>query len=393
MPAADMPSLLQLLESPWVQGPLAFVAWVAVLLLVRRILLGGMRRVASRTAWNWDDILVQALSPTLLIVILGSGLVLLDRILPLSSEWDRAFDVTLAASMALAIIVFVDGLCRGTLDHATPSSPTLLGARGLILGGARVVVVSLGGLVFLDSIGISITPLLASLGVGSLAVALALQDTLTNLFAGVYMILDRPIEAGHLIQLESGEQGTVLRVGWRSTRIRTLPNNIVVVPNAKLGGSLIYNYSLDDPQVSIYVEVGVHYDSDLEKVERVTLEVARELMRTHEAGVPEFEPLVRFHAFADSSINFTAVLRAREFRVTYPLRSAFIKRLQARFRDEGIIIPFPIRTLDLPRRHLDGLRESLAAIGGSGPDAPAAGRSTPAGRAPAAPPARPEQRR
>jgi small-conductance mechanosensitive channel len=317
-----------------------------VLLLLRRVLMRALKRVAGRTHWTWDDVFIQALSGPLVIAILASGLVILGRILPLPSEWDRAFDVLLAAAIPLALVVAIDRLARGALERATARSPVLLGARGLILGAMRGLIISIGLLVFLDSIGISITPLLASLGVGSLAVALALQETLANLFAGLHIVVDRPLEPGHYVKLEGGEEGFVTRVGWRSTWIRTRPGNLVVVPNSKLASSIILNTSLPAPDMAFLVQVGVHYDSDLERVERVTLEVGREVMRDVPGGVSAFEPLVRFHTFADSSINFTVVLRSRDFDSHNLVMHEFIKRLHARFRREGIVIPFPIRTIN-----------------------------------------------
>src|SRR5437867_3244470 len=182
--------------SPWVQAPAALILWIAVFLVAKKIVLSAIRRVAARTAWSWDDVLIDALSRPLLIGILASGLLLCDRILPLAPEWDRAFDVLFAFSVALALVLFVDRAMHGALDRLAADSSILRGARGLIQGGLRGLVVGIGLLIFLDSIGISITPILASLGVGSLAVALALQDTLANLFAGVYMIADKPIEPG-----------------------------------------------------------------------------------------------------------------------------------------------------------------------------------------------------
>jgi small-conductance mechanosensitive channel len=358
--------------SEWIIAPIALLLWIVVLMVARRLLLGGLRRVASRTSWQWDTILIDALSPALFIAILVVGLYLVGRYLSLSAELDRVLDVLLAAAIALTIVVFVDRLCRGTLDRVTPTSVMLQGARGLIQGIVRLLIGTIGLLIFLDSIGISITPLLASLGVGSLAVALALQDTLANLFAGIYMIVDKPVEAGHLVQMDGGEVGTVLKVGWRSTWLRTLPNNIIVVPNSKVAGSVIANYSVDDPHVSVYVDVGVHYGSDLERVDQVTRDVGREVMRSVEGGVPDWEPQIRFHTFGDSSVNLTVVLRAAEYRATFPVRSAFVKRLHARYRREGITIPFPIRTLDFPPGHLSGLREILAP-----PDAPGGGAGTP----------------
>src|SRR5437867_12911979 len=137
----------------------------------------------------------------------------------------------LAGAIVLALVLFVDRACRGIVERLAARTRILQGAQGLIQGSVRGMIIALGLLVFLDSIGISITPILASLGVGSLAVALALQDTLANLFAGLYMIADKPIEAGHFIRLESGQQGYVTRVGWRSTWIRTPSDSVVVVPN------------------------------------------------------------------------------------------------------------------------------------------------------------------
>src|SRR3989442_14378506 len=131
-----------------------------------------------------------------------------------------------AFSITLALVLFVDRVTRGVLDRLASESLVLRGARGLIQGSVRGLVIGLGLLIFLDSIGISITPILASLGVGSLAVALALQDTLANLFAGLYMIADKPIEPGHLVRLPGGEEGYVSRAGWPSPRTR-VPNTSI----------------------------------------------------------------------------------------------------------------------------------------------------------------------
>ena len=357
MPSVESLPLPPPFDTPWVVGPAAFVLWLAVLFVVKRVVLGGMRRFAQRTHWAWDDVVVRALSPALSLAIVASGLLLLERILPLPPEWDRALDAVLAAALALALVLFADRACRNLLDRLAQRSSALQGARGLILAAARGVVIALGLLIFLDSIGISITPLLASLGIGSLAVALALQETLANLFAGVYMIIDRPIEPGHLVRLESGEEGTVLRVGWRSTWIRTLSNNTVVVPNARLAGSIITNYSEGDPEVLMTVPFRVGYESDLGQVQRTALEVAREVQRSAHGGARDYEPQIRCDGFADSSIGLTAALRARDFPSIAAVRHEFIRRLHERFRREGIVIPFPIRTLDVPPSTLQALRD------------------------------------
>jgi small-conductance mechanosensitive channel len=208
-----------------------------------------------------------------------------------------------------------------------------------------MVVLILGLMFFIDILGISITPLLASLGIGSLAVALALQDSLSNFFAGLYVAIDRPVEAGQYVRLEGGQEGFVTDVGWRSTRIRTTSNTVIVISNAKLMGGVITNFDLPERSLQVTIDVGVHYDSDLERVERVVLEVAREVTASCPFAQRGSEPGMAFKAFGESSVDLTAVLWADQFADAAPLKHAFIKKLHARFKKEGIAIPYPTRTL------------------------------------------------
>ena len=203
----------------------------------------------------------------------------------------------------------------------------------------------LGLLVVLNGIGLSITPMLTALGVGGLAVALALQEPLANFFAGLFITLAGQIRVGDYVKLDSGQEGYVVDFSWRSTRLRMLANNLVLVPNAKLAQAIVVNHHLPSQDLAVLVEVGVDYASDLRQVERVVMEVGREVMAEVPGGVPDFEPFIRYHTFADSSINFTVILRAKEFVDQYLIKHEFVKRLHARFNDEGIVIPFPIRTI------------------------------------------------
>jgi len=339
--------------SPWIWGPLAFVVWLAVLYSLKRVLFSAIRKHAQRTSSELDDILVAALGRPLNVLIWAGGLYVLIHVLPLGAGWDRALSVLMILSVVLAIVLFVDRLTRGLLDCYEPKTDFVRSSRNLIQGGVRALVLAIGIFIILDSLGVSITPLVASLGVGSLAVALALQDTLSNFFAGVQVLVDKPLQVGDFVRLESGEEGFVTKVGLRSTWIRMLPNNMIVVPNSKLIGGQILNYYLPEPEMSTLVQVGVHYDSDLEHVERVTIDEARKVMAGVEKGVPEFDPFIRYHTFGDSSINFTVILRTREVVGRYLIQHEFIKRLHRRYREEGIVIPFPIRTLEVNREDLE----------------------------------------
>jgi small-conductance mechanosensitive channel len=132
---------------------------------------------------------------------------------------------------------------------------------------------------------------------------------------------------------------------WRYTTIRSLQNNTIIVPNSKLASAIVTNFSIPEEEISTSIEVGVSYDSDLEKIERVTIEVAREVMKDTGVGVPDFEPSVTYKKFGDSSINFDVDLHAKKFVDQYTVKHEFIKRLHKRYREEGIAIPFPIRTV------------------------------------------------
>jgi small-conductance mechanosensitive channel len=229
--------------------------------------------------------------------------------------------------------------------YASRIDPGLAGSS-LTRNIARIFIFSIGLLIILNSLGISITPILATLGVGGLAVALALQDTLSNLFAGFHISVAKQVRIGDYIKLETGEEGYVVDINWRSTKIKMLPNNLVLIPNDKLNKAIIVNYYLPDKEMAVLVDLGVHYNSDLEKVERVTCEVAKSVMLEVGGGVDYFDPFIRYNAFGDSSIKFTVILRAREFVDQYLIKHEFIKRLHKRYKQEGINIPYPIRAIN-----------------------------------------------
>jgi len=347
-----MQGVLHTLASPWIIGPVVFVGWVVVLSLIMRIVYGRIHALAARTATDIDDVIVRALRVPMLLVILVTGGLVLARILPLSPEWDNGVNLGVKLGIVLAGVLFVDGLVKALLWRASRKATYLRTSSGIVQTAVRGVIILIAVLIVLETAGVSITPLVASLGVGSLAVALALQSPLANFFAGIQILADKPIEVGQYIRLDSGEEGYVTNIGWRSTTIRALPNNLIVVPNSRIMDAIITNYHLPQRELSILVQVGVHYDSDLEHVERVTCEVAKEVLTGVPGGKKDFEPFIRYHTFGESSINFTVILRAEEFVDGYLLKHEFVKRLHKRFKEEGIVIPFPIRTLDIKKEDI-----------------------------------------
>ncbi|WP_218312393.1 mechanosensitive ion channel family protein [Alteromonas antoniana] len=251
------------------------------------------------------------------------------------------------ASLIIALFVFVERLFTYSIIRYQSRSTLVKNSSSIASGAIRALLACLALLIILGTMGISVTPIIASLGITSLAVALALQPTLENFFSGIQLVMDKPIRIGDFIELDSGEQGFVEKIGWRSTWIRMLPNNIVIMPNSKLSNSKLINYYYPERELSVPVEVGVHYDSDLEKVEAICLEVAEYILKHHHYGVDTYEPFVLFHTFDNSSINLTVMLRTKEYFNRFFIKSAFMKMLKKRFDEEGIVIPFPITALNL----------------------------------------------
>ena len=217
---------------------------------------------------------------------------------------------------------------------------------------AGVLIYVLGILLILYNLDIQITPILATLGIGGLAVALALQSTLADLVSGFYISASRQIRIGDFVKLESGEEGYVTDISWRATQIQMIPKNIILVPNEKLAKLIVTNYHLNTKELLVQLEIGVHYNSDLERVEKVTLDVAREILREYSSG-KEWEPYMRYHTFSDFSVNFTVFINAREVLDGIRIKHEFIKRLHKRYKDEGIVIPFPIAAINYEQEHIN----------------------------------------
>lgn len=210
------------------------------------------------------------------------------------------------------------------------------------------ILVYFAGIITISSIlNYDIKALLTALGVGGLAVALALQDTLGNLFAGMQILASKQLKPGDYIKVEDSVEGYVLDINWRNTTIKTLLENIIIIPNSKISTTITTNYFTLQKNLYFKINVGVHYDSDLEFVEKVTLEVAKEVLSQYPNVPKDFTPRVRFFEFADSSINFKVWMATDLYENKFVIQHHFIKSLQARFNKEGIIIPFPIRTVHI----------------------------------------------
>jgi len=336
----------ELLENPWVQRLGFVVGGLVAGILLEFVVIRRAHKLAERTRFKWDDLLIGSIRG---VATMWSGAGGVYLALNVGAADPLLVNTVQSVPMVLVLGSLVTAGMRavgGGVEMLSDRAGGAIKSPTLVVNLARMAVAILGIFIILQNLGIDITALITALGIGGIAVALALQDTLGNLFAGVQIIVSNQVRQRDYIRLSSGEEGWVTDVMGRSTTIQTFPDgNLVTVPNSLLAFPIAKNLSMPRRALRVTPEVGVSYDSDLEHVEDVALGVAGQVLADVDGGLPGEDPIVRYHTFGDSSINFDVRMMVREFRSQGPVRHEFIKRLHRRFGDEGIEIPFPIRTL------------------------------------------------
>ena len=287
------------------------------------------------------EMLKAARGPALLFaIILGLYLSILS--LPIEGiEWrqgiTKAWTIGVVISLVQAAVSGTRFFINWYLKVVAPKTTTPLDDKLLpqIRRIVLIILYAVGLLIILDTLGVSISPLLGGLGITGLAVALALQPTLGNFFAGTYVTADGAINIGDFIELNGGPTGNVIEVGWRSTKIRTIYNNLVVIPNSVLADTIVTNYQSPNDAMSVIVGCGVSYDSDLSQVESIALDTASSVVSSSSYAA-DFDPIVNFKSFGDSNIDFYIFARAKDRGASFKLTSELIKAIHAEFTKQSI---------------------------------------------------------
>ena len=336
----------------WLVPVVLFGGGVVLGLLIESWLFARFRRAADRTEWGWDNLFLEALRGMTFVWFAAGGLYGARRTAPIETAGvvGEMVDKGLIVVVGLSLTVVAARFATAGLKAWARSTEGALPSISLLENVTRILVFVLGAFLILQNLGVKVGALVASLGIGGLAVALALQDTLSNLFAGFQIILAGQVRNGDYVRLDTGEEGYVTDIRWRNTTIKSrIEDHEVVVPNAKLANAIVTNFDLPERALWVRLEVGVSYDSDLERVERVTLEEAREVTEAFDLrgdGWPD--PVLRYQSFGDSAVLFLLRVRIDRYDSQFGVRHELIKRIHARYREEGIEIPFPIRTLYAP---------------------------------------------
>jgi len=315
-------------------------------ILFQKLIIVRLLKVTKKTKIKLDEIIVKSLKGVIIFWFIILSLVIIVHISHLPQKTLKILNKINLSVFIFSITLLIANILGSFVQYYSDTFkqksflPTTI-FRTI----AKSVIIIIGLLIILQSIGISIAPLLTALGVGGLAVALALQETLSNFFAGIHIIFSGQLKPGDYIRLESGEEGFVTDINWRNTSIRQIPENLIIIPNSKLANSMFTNYNLPKPFLNVLINVGVSYDSDLEKVEKITIQVGEKIMKNVPGGIPDFKPFIRYYEFGDSSINFRVILRAKNFIAKYQIQHEFIKELHKAYKKHNIEIPFPITTV------------------------------------------------
>lgn len=330
---------------------IVLMAWVLAKIVVSMPARLG-RQVTSRTALRLNDYVAEVLRLPLTLLILASGLyVALQRLEHRQYQWVVEYRnyiggflfVVGVGIVVLACVRILGTALRWYLESEAEREAAPLPREfiPLIDNGGKIVLFMVGIMIILDHFGIDIRSIVVAMGVGGLAVGLALQDTLANLFAGITIALDRPFRVNDRIQMQSGETGDVVHIGMRSTQIHTLDNNILVIPNKTLVNNNVINHSYPDQKIRLDINIGVAYGTDTQKAQRLMEDIARAQPEVLKDPAPQ----AFFVSFGESSLDLRLLVwigdYARKLVVTDRLNHA----IDAAFKQAGIEIPFPQRVI------------------------------------------------
>lgn len=316
--------------------------------VVRNLLFRLLRRWQARSSGHIAEILINSLRGPIIIWALIFGIYFALESASLPSRAEHYLSRSVFALWIVSLTVMAVHLAGAMVRFSGRRSGSDMPATSLTKNLAQIAVACIGCAILLRQLGISITPLVTALGVGGLAVALALQDTLSNLFSGFYITIAGQVRLNDYIKLNSGEEGYIVDISWRSTTLRMLSNSLIIVPNLKLAQAIVTNYNLPEKRMTIPIAVGVTYDADPDHVERILLDAARDAMQTVEGIASDPPPNVRFNpGFGDSALQFQLNVAIDEFSKQYIVQHELRKRILKLFREEGLDMPFPTRTVFL----------------------------------------------
>jgi small-conductance mechanosensitive channel len=316
----------------WLEPLATFAVALVAVFFLRQLVLGWLRRRA-KTPQSPAAAVLDTVSLPSILWCLAAAVAISLRWVDLTKQQVRWADKSMVVFLIVSLSLVAASVAVRMITAYGEGQQMPFAAAGLSKTLARILVLAIGAMSLLAYLDVTIAPLLTALGVGALAVALALQDTLANFFAGIHILVERPILVGDLIRLENGEEGTVTDIGWRTTRVRTGANNMVVVPNTTITSGILVNYQLPDPRTAAEIAIAVAQEADPELVRRIALEEAAQV----EGVLADPAPLVLCDpGLLPTHLQLKLLVSVAERRQQFRIQSEIRLRLLRRFRAEGI---------------------------------------------------------
>jgi small-conductance mechanosensitive channel len=347
--------LLGLLVADWINLVISLVMVFLALTLIARLIFVALMKIAKRTVTPYDEIYLQTIRPFLRwlfgLITLYIATARLQFLSPAFKQWlGQIYYALVVMLVVIGLWKLVDVFNLWYQDKVQDQNERGGREAALLLGerAVRALIALVGLIIILDHFGFNISALLTAIGIGGLALSLAAQDTIANMISGVIILIDQPFRAGDRIEIqELNTWGDVISIGLRSTRIRTLDNRLVIVPNSGISNNQVVNYTFPDPRYRIQTEIGVAYGTDL----RFAREVITKSLKGVEGVIPNMPVDVLFLEWGDSEM----VLRVRWWIESYVDARRSTDRVNEHIyqalEEVGIEMPWPTMTVELKNRH------------------------------------------
>lgn len=352
-------SLFIIVKSMNPQQLLTFIIYLAAFYIgsfVVTILIDVIGKFASRTKTDLDDQIIKAskLPIRYLAILLGfyygvrySGL---DFKIGKYGMAD-VFKILIIVLIAFAVARIIKAVMVWTAEKKRKETKSRTGDTLFIFFRkiVNVLIYLVALVIILGQLGIEIGPLLAALGVAGIAIALGLQKTLENLFAAVFLVLDKSINIGDYVELTGGTRGHITDISWRATTVTTLGQNTIIIPNSDFVNQTVTSFDWPKSPQFMSVTVGVAYDSDFAKVEKVLYKVIRFVLQKEKIKLEDNEPIIRFDELGDSAVTVKAIFKVEKAMDENKIRGLVNKEILVTFAKEKIEIPFPQRVIHLDK--------------------------------------------
>ena len=331
----------------------AYLTWV----IFKRILLSMEKKTQEKNILKINIRIFGVFRKALfygLILVFGTYLIRLFGLLFLENMFHALMIVLLATPAKDAFLILLEYLKENIIERTKTKVDDII--FDLLNKFSGAIIYATAVIMALDTLGINIMPFIAGAGVAGIAIGFAAKDTLSNLIAGVLLIIDRPFEVGDRIEVWSAPAGSatwgdVINVGLRATKIKTTDNIVIIIPNNEIMKRDIVNYTIISTNIRVRINVGVAYDADIEKAKKLILDVADAVAWISKSPAPK----VVVRSFGESSVDLQLRVWIDDARKRMDTVSYVTDKIKTAFDQHGIEIPYPKRDITVTQRSVPKL--------------------------------------